>query len=95
MARLESAGVPSHALAAELLLMHALDRDRTSLYTHPEDEIPPATLEKFQALIAQRAERRPHAISDRQAGILGTGFRSDSCCPDSPPRDRARDRSDS
>jgi release factor glutamine methyltransferase len=59
MTRLESAAVPSHALAAELLLMHALNRDRTSLYTHPEDEIPAASLEKFQALIAERASGTP------------------------------------
>src|SRR5580704_19322290 len=59
MARLESAGVPSHALAAELLLMHALDRDRTWLYTHPEDEIQSATLEKFRALVAERCSGTP------------------------------------
>jgi release factor glutamine methyltransferase len=59
MASLEFAGVPSHALAAELLLMHALDCDRTSLYTHPEDEIPAATLEKFQALVAERSGGTP------------------------------------
>jgi release factor glutamine methyltransferase len=59
MTRLESAAVPSHALAAELLLMHALNRDRTSLYTHPEDEIPAASLEKFQALITERASGTP------------------------------------
>jgi release factor glutamine methyltransferase len=55
MARLESAGVPSHTLAAELLLMHALERDRTWLYTRPEDEIAPAVLEKFRALVADRS----------------------------------------
>ena len=59
MARLESASVPSHALAAELLLMHALGRDRTWLYSHPEGEIPPAALEKFHALTAQRASGTP------------------------------------
>jgi len=59
MARLESAGVPSLALAAELLLMHALDRDRTWLYTHPEDEIQSATLEKFRALVAERCSGAP------------------------------------
>lgn len=59
MARLESASVPSHGLAAELLLMHALNRDRTWLYSHPEDEMSAATLEKFHALIAQRAGGTP------------------------------------
>jgi hypothetical protein len=36
MAKLRASLVPSHTLAAELLLMHALGRDRTWLYTHPE-----------------------------------------------------------
>ena len=36
MARLRAAAVPSHTLAAELLLIHTLGRDRTwFLYTHP------------------------------------------------------------
>ena len=37
MARLRAAEVPSHTLAAELLLISVLGRDRTWLYTHPED----------------------------------------------------------
>jgi release factor glutamine methyltransferase len=74
MAQLESAGVPSHALAAELLLMHALDRDRTSLYTHPEDEIPRATLEKFQALIAERANGTPTQYLTGKQEFWGLDF---------------------
>jgi hypothetical protein len=41
MAKLREASVPSHTLAAELLLMHALGRDRTWLYTHPEEVLYP------------------------------------------------------
>jgi release factor glutamine methyltransferase len=74
MARLESAGVPSHALAAELLLMHALDRDRTWLYTHPENEIPAATLEKFQALIAERASGTPTQYLTGKQEFWGLDF---------------------
>jgi release factor glutamine methyltransferase len=51
--------VPSAQLAVELLLMHALDRDRGYLYTHPEEEIPPETLERFFQLIAERASGKP------------------------------------
>ena len=57
--RLESDGVPSHALAAELLLMHALGRDRTWIYSHPEEEIPRDPLENFRALIGKRATGTP------------------------------------
>ena len=74
MARLESAGVPSHALAAELLLMHAVDRDRTWLYTHSEDEIPSATLEKFQAFVAERAKGTPTQYLTGKQEFWGLDF---------------------
>jgi release factor glutamine methyltransferase len=59
MARLRVANVPSHTLAAELLLMHALGRDRAWLYAHPEDTLDLATAEKYFALIARRAAGEP------------------------------------
>ncbi|HTZ72765.1 MAG TPA: HemK/PrmC family methyltransferase [Candidatus Aquilonibacter sp.] len=59
MARLREAGAPSHTLAAELLLMHALGRDRTWLYTNPEAPLSPQESEKFLALIARRAAGEP------------------------------------
>ncbi len=74
MARLESAGVPSHALATELLLMHALNRDRTWLYSHPEDEISPATREQFHALIAQRADGVPTQYLTGKQEFWGLDF---------------------
>jgi release factor glutamine methyltransferase len=59
MARLRAANVPSHSLATELLLMHALGRDRTWLYTHPEAPLDVADAEKYFALIARRAAGEP------------------------------------
>jgi release factor glutamine methyltransferase len=59
MARLRAAHVPSHTLATELLLMHALGRDRTWLYTHPEAALDPAVAEKYSGLIARRAAGEP------------------------------------
>jgi release factor glutamine methyltransferase len=59
MARLRAAHVPSHTLATELLLMHALGRDRTWLYTHPEASLDLAGAEIFLALIARRAAGEP------------------------------------
>jgi len=59
MARLRAADVPSHTLAAELLLMHALGCDRTWLYTHPEASLDVANAEKYLALIARRAAGEP------------------------------------
>lgn len=59
IARLRAASVPSDALAAELLLMHALGRDRTWLYSYPETLLEPTTAEDYFALIARRAGGEP------------------------------------
>ena len=59
MAQLRAAQIPSYTLAAELLLMHALERDRAWMYGHPEESLDPAAAEKFRALIARRAAGEP------------------------------------
>jgi release factor glutamine methyltransferase len=58
-AQLRATGVPSHTLAAELLLMHALGRDRTWIYAHPEEEISASDAEKFFVMISRRANGEP------------------------------------
>ncbi len=59
LAQLRAAEVPSFTLAAELLLLHVLDRDRTWLYAHPEEQLSAAESERFFALIARRANGEP------------------------------------
>ena len=59
MARLRAADVPSHTLAGEPLLMHALGRDRAWLYSHAEDSLDPTAAEKYFAMIARRAAGEP------------------------------------
>jgi release factor glutamine methyltransferase len=59
IARLRATKVPSDTLAAELLLMHALGRDRTWLYTNPEHPLDAVTAEKYFALIARRSSGEP------------------------------------
>src|SRR6266436_5006209 len=59
LAQLRAAQVPSFTLAAELLLLHVLDRDRTWLYAHPEAQLSAAESEHFFALIARRANGEP------------------------------------
>ena len=54
MARLREARVPSHTLAAELLLMHVLDCERAWLYTHPEHLMDAAAVERYFELVARR-----------------------------------------
>jgi release factor glutamine methyltransferase len=59
IARLRDAHTPSYTLAAELLLLHVLGRDRTYLYAHPEDAISSGDEERYFALIARRAAGEP------------------------------------
>jgi release factor glutamine methyltransferase len=59
IARLRAAQVPSHTLAAELLLLHTLGRDRAWLYSHAETPLDPAALSKYLALVARRAAGEP------------------------------------
>jgi release factor glutamine methyltransferase len=51
--------VPSSQLAAELLLMHVLERDRSYLHTHAETELPPESAQRYFRLIAERATGKP------------------------------------
>jgi len=59
IAHLELEHTPSAALAAELLLMHALGCDRTRIYSHPEQELDAAARERYFSLVAQRASGVP------------------------------------
>ena len=59
LAQLREAHVPSFTLAAELLLLHVLGRDRTWLYAHPEEQVSTADAERFLALITRRAHGEP------------------------------------
>ena len=59
MADLRAAEVSSHTLAAEVLLMHALGRDRAWMYSHHEEILDPATTQKYFQLISRRAAGLP------------------------------------
>jgi len=62
IAQLREADVPSFTLAtlaAELLLLHVLGRNRTWLYAHPEEIVADADAQRFFELIARRAAGEP------------------------------------
>src|SRR5260370_38216929 len=59
LAQLREARVTSFTLAAELLVLHALGRDRTWLYAHPEEQVSPADADRFLALVARRVNGEP------------------------------------
>jgi release factor glutamine methyltransferase len=56
---LRTAHVSSFTLAAELLLLHASGRDRTWIYSHPEESLPQTTAENFLTLVRRRADGEP------------------------------------
>jgi len=58
IARLEQCNIPSAPLAAELLLMHVLRRDRAWLYAHPEYE-----------LSSEEAGAYSHFVERRRKGV--------------------------
>ena len=59
IARLREADVPSFTLAVELLLLHALGRNRTWLYAHPEEALSENEAQRYFALLARRAAGEP------------------------------------
>jgi release factor glutamine methyltransferase len=59
IAQLRDEHVPSFTLAAELLLLHVLGRDRAWLYAHPEEEVGEEQARQFFGLIARRAAGEP------------------------------------
>jgi release factor glutamine methyltransferase len=59
IARLRSANVPSYTLAAELLLLSVIGRDRTWIYSHPEEPVPESSVKKYSALLARRVAGEP------------------------------------
>src|SRR6267143_1728326 len=59
IAQLREADVPSFTLAAELLLLHVLGRNRTWLYAHPEEIIAHADVQCFFELVVRRAAGEP------------------------------------
>jgi release factor glutamine methyltransferase len=59
IAQLREAAVPSFILAAELLLLHVANRDRTWLYAHPEENLPEEAANRYFTLIARRAGGEP------------------------------------
>ncbi len=59
ISQLRDAHVPSFTLAAELLLLHVLGRDRTWIYSHPEEKISPADAARYFELLARRAAGEP------------------------------------
>ncbi|MGB6074161.1 MAG: hypothetical protein WBG29_00845, partial [Candidatus Acidiferrales bacterium] len=75
MGRLGAANVPSHALAAELLLMQELGRDRAWIYSHPEALVDAEAARRFFELVAQRASGVPTQYLTGKQEFWGLEFK--------------------
>src|SRR6266436_9120585 len=74
IAQLREADVPSFTLAAELLLLHVLGRNRTWLYAHPEEIIADADAQRFFELLARRAAGEPTQLLTGKQEFWGLEF---------------------
>ncbi|HKV26975.1 MAG TPA: peptide chain release factor N(5)-glutamine methyltransferase [Candidatus Acidoferrales bacterium] len=74
MARMRSVGVPSHALAAELLLMRVMGRDRAWLYAHPEAPLDVEDVRRYFDLVARRGAGWPTQYLTGKQEFWGVEF---------------------
>jgi release factor glutamine methyltransferase len=74
ISQLRAANVPSFTLAAELLLLHALGRDRTWLYAHPDDVLNEAARERLESYVSRRILREPTQHITGKQEFWGLGF---------------------
>lgn len=74
--RLREAGSPTPRLDAEVLLGHALGRDRTWLYTWNDHDVAGFERARFAALTAARAEGRPVAYLTGEREFWGLRLRT-------------------
>jgi release factor glutamine methyltransferase len=83
LAQLRAANVASHTLAAELLLLHATNRTRTSLYSHPEDALSEPEAQNYFSLITRRAAGIPvqHLVGKQEFWGLEFEVTSDVLIP--------------
>jgi release factor glutamine methyltransferase len=74
IAQLRGADVPSFTLAAELLLLHVLARDRAWIYAHPEEALRKEDVPRYFDLIARRAAGEPTQHLTGQQEFWGLAF---------------------
>lgn len=72
--RLRAAGVDEAEISAELLLAHAMGKDRTFLFREPAHPIPPQQHERFLDLLRERERRCPVAYLLGEQEFMGLRF---------------------
>jgi release factor glutamine methyltransferase len=72
--RLRDGRVASFTLAAEILLLHVLERDRAWIYAHPEETVSDADAQRYVALLARRGAGEPTQHLTRKQEFWGLEF---------------------
>lgn len=72
--KLSEAGIPEADLDARLLLEFVCHTDRTTLFAHPEFEVPQNLEEAYKAVISRRAERIPLQHITGTQNFMGLEF---------------------
>lgn len=74
---------PSARLDAELLLGHVLRKDRTELYTHAEQKVPPESTAMFVNLVHRRRDGQPiaHLVGEREFWSMRLAVTPDTLVP--------------
>lgn len=72
--RLDIAGIPSARLDAELIMAHTLEKDRTWIIAHGEDEINALFLPAAEMALNDRAKRKPLAYIFSYKEFYGRDF---------------------
>ncbi len=57
--KLRDANIHAYTLAAELLLLHAIGKERAWLYAHPEEQLSATQEKQFLEMVARRAAGEP------------------------------------
>lgn len=72
---LERAGVADARREAGSLLSHAIEKDRTFLISHAEDQLPDGDLARFEEMVARRAQGEPAQYITGVQDFYGRLFR--------------------
>ncbi len=72
---LKEAGIPGYQSEGALLLAFAMEKGLAYIYTHPREELPGRTLERFRVLVEKRALGVPFHYLVGEKEFMGLGFK--------------------
>lgn len=67
--------IKTASLDAEILLSHALNKQKSFLYTYPEKKLTPSQFVRFDKYVSRRAENEPAAYITRHKEFYGLDFK--------------------